>query len=225
MRPHRFISALSLLVLLGASPVAAIIHCGDCTCSHSCAQPCGGFAGVPDCGTMGVCAGAPGCGGGSCLTAGDTDALRAILETASAQPEGRLRGQIAARLTWRLAQFVEEAGLGAVYAAETGFQLARIGPVRAADLAFVSRERLESGRKIGTPDLVVEIASSTAGTTTARVEEWLVAGARVVLVVDPAAKTLSVHRRSGAETLALENVLELPDVVPGWQLRVADLFE
>ena len=36
-------------------------------------------------------------------------------------PAGHEHGEIAVRLTWRLAQYVEENGLGAVYAAETGF--------------------------------------------------------------------------------------------------------
>ena len=39
-------------------------------------------------------------------------------------PAGSAHGRIAVRITWRLAQHVEENRLGTVYAAETGFKLA-----------------------------------------------------------------------------------------------------
>ena len=69
------------------------------------------------------------------------------------------------RIGWRLAQYVEEHDLGAVYAAETGFILARNpDTVRAPDVAFVSRERLRAaaaapGYWPGPPDLAVEVVS------------------------------------------------------------------
>jgi Uma2 family endonuclease len=64
-----------------------------------------------------------------------------------------------------LAQHVEERGLGAVYAAETGFLLGRDpDTVRAPDAAFVRRERVEEvgeteGYWPGAPDLAVEVVS------------------------------------------------------------------
>jgi Uma2 family endonuclease len=59
-------------------------------------------------------------------------------------PAGNVHGRITVRVTWRLAQFVEENQLGNVYAAETGFRLATDpGTVRAPDVAFVSRARVE----------------------------------------------------------------------------------
>jgi Uma2 family endonuclease len=51
------------------------------------------------------------------------------------------------RIAWPLAQHVEERGLGIVYAAETGFLLARDpDTVRAPGAAFVRRERVEEVR-------------------------------------------------------------------------------
>ena len=57
---------------------------------------------------------------------------------------GHPHGRVAVRITWPLAQHVEENGLGAAYAAETGFVL-ETDPdtVRAPDAAFVRRERVE----------------------------------------------------------------------------------
>jgi Uma2 family endonuclease len=64
-------------------------------------------------------------------------------------PAGHPHGRIAMRIAWPLAQHVEERGLEAVYAAETGFILARIpDTVRAPDAAFAPRERVEEeGRR------------------------------------------------------------------------------
>src|SRR5438034_4505773 len=67
-------------------------------------------------------------------------------------------------LARRLANHVEAQGLGAVYAAETGFTLARHpDTVRAPDVAFVRRERLRDPDTTGfpdlAPDLVVEVLS------------------------------------------------------------------
>jgi len=69
------------------------------------------------------------------------------------------------RSGWPLAQHVEENGLGAVFAAETGFLLeGNPDTVRAPDVAFVRRDRVEevgetAGFFPGPPDLAVEVVS------------------------------------------------------------------
>jgi Uma2 family endonuclease len=101
-----------------------------------------------------------------------------------------------------LAQHVEERGLEAVYVAETGFLLARDpATVRAPDAAFVRRERVEEvgeteGYWPGSPELAVEVVSP--GDAYAEVEgkvgEWIRASTRMVIVVDPASRTVKIHR-------------------------------
>jgi Uma2 family endonuclease len=60
-------------------------------------------------------------------------------------PAGNAHGRIAMRVAWSLARHVEENQLGTVHAAETGFKLARDSDtVRAPDVAFVSRARIEA---------------------------------------------------------------------------------
>jgi len=55
---------------------------------------------------------------------------------------GNVHGRIAASITWRLAQYVEENQLGTVYAAETGFRLSSDpDTVRAPDVAFLGQRR------------------------------------------------------------------------------------
>ena len=79
----------------------------------------------------------------------------------------------------------------------------------------------------GAPDLVAEVVSpgDTDKEVATKVGEWLAAGARVVLVIDPAPRTVTIHRPSAVEVVVREgDALELPDLFPGWSLHVATLF-
>lgn len=123
--------------------------------------------------------------------------------------------------------------LGVVYAAETGFRLADDpDTVRAPDVAFVRQERIDPSTEVkgffpGPPDLAVEVVSP--GDTYSEVEEkvmtWLTAGAQMVLAVDPRKRTVTRYR--GLDDIAIlteGDTIHGEDVVPGWTLRVADLF-
>ena len=59
-------------------------------------------------------------------------------------PAGHVHGRVAINLTTPLDQYVRDHHLGVVYAAETGFKLAsNPDTVRAPDIAFIRRERVE----------------------------------------------------------------------------------
>src|SRR5438874_6996975 len=61
------------------------------------------------------------------------------------EPAGLRHGRVAMDLARRLADHVDARGLGQVYAAETGFALARDpDTVRAPDIAFIRGNRLRS---------------------------------------------------------------------------------
>lgn len=148
-------------------------------------------------------------------------------------PTGQQHGRVAIRVGSRLEQHVEANQLGATYAAETGFQLASDPPtVRAPDAAFVRSERLAAAGDIagyfpGAPDLAVEVVSP--GDRFADVEEkvfaWLDAGARMVVVINPAKRTATVYRsRTAIVVLTEEETIDGGDVVPGWTMRVGDAF-
>lgn len=147
-------------------------------------------------------------------------------------PAGAPHGHVAVQVTWRLAQYVEANNLGAVFAAETGFKIARDpDTIRAPDVAFVSRSRIPpggipSGYWQGAPDLAVEVVSP--GDAYVEVEDkvldWLEAGTRMVIVVNPAKRVVSVYRALKAVVLTENNVLDGDDVVPGWSVAVKDLF-
>ena len=147
-------------------------------------------------------------------------------------PAGHVHGSVAMQFGWRLARHVHAHPLGRVYAAETGFLIASDpDTVRAPDVAFVRRERLglaagATGYFPGAPDLAVVVVSP--GDTYSEVEEkvmtWLDAGARMVLAVDPRTRTTTRYRgRDSIAILAEEDTIDGEDV-PGWALRVADLF-
>jgi Uma2 family endonuclease len=148
-------------------------------------------------------------------------------------PAGHEHGMVGMRFGWRLAQHVETNNLGVVDGAETGF---RIGSdpdtVRAPDVSFIRRERIEAAGKVegfwlGAPDLAVEVVSP--GDTYAEVEEkvfaWLEAGARMVIVLNSRRRSVTVYRSPTDIVVLTENdVLDGGDVVPGWSVPVKDLF-
>lgn len=148
-------------------------------------------------------------------------------------PAGDQHGDIGMRLAWRLAQHVETNRLGNVYLAETGFRLASDpDTVRAPDVAFVSRERVEragpiKGFRRGAPDLAVEVISPSDrfDEVEAKVFEWLDAGARMVIVVNPGPRTATVYRsRREIVVLTEQDRIDGADVVPGWNVPLAELF-
>jgi Uma2 family endonuclease len=137
------------------------------------------------------------------------------------------------RIAARLFQHVEAHNLGTVYAAETGFQLAQDpDTVRAPDVAFVSRQRLAAveeteGYWPGAPDVAVEVISPSDRYTDVedKVVEWLEAGSRMVIVVNPRQRAVTVyHSRTDIIRLTEEDTLEGGDVVPGWQLPIREVF-
>ena len=148
-------------------------------------------------------------------------------------PSGRRHGRVTVNFTLPLAQHVRAHRLGEVWGAETGCLLARQPDmVRAADVAFVRRERLgiqpdDRGYWPGAPDLVVEVLSPNdrPGEVVEKVATWLRYGARMVVVVDPQRRTVAVHRPDQPPRVLTESdTLDGEDIVPGWSLPVRALF-
>ncbi len=148
-------------------------------------------------------------------------------------PAGPTHGRLAMRIAAHLFQHVETHNLGVVYAAETGFQLARDpDTVRAPDVAFVSQQRYEAveegeGYWPGAPDAAVEIISPSDRYTDVedKVVDWLEAGSRMVIVVNPRQRSVTVyHSRTDILRLTEADTLEGGDVIPGWQLPIREVF-
>lgn len=145
---------------------------------------------------------------------------------------GPRHGHVAGRLDRALGSFVEEKGLGLVFV-DTAFTLStRERIVRVPDVAYVSAERIpEEG--LGdrfwevAPDLAVEVVSPSNRVSEMQQKglDYLDAGSRMIWIVDPAERTVTVYRsRSDIRILDHDDVLEGDDVLPGLRLPIAELF-
>ncbi len=148
-------------------------------------------------------------------------------------PAGGRHGEVAFMLGYLLGSHVIPRRLGAIFAAETGFLLARDpDTVRAPDVAFVSQARIKAlpgtaGFLPLAPDLVGEVVSphETYSAVEEKALSWIQSGTKVVLVVDPTNRTVTVFRPDGqAQVLDPSSELVVEEVLPGWRLRVSDLF-
>jgi len=142
-------------------------------------------------------------------------------------------GRTAMRLGVVLGQYVLANSLGEIYAAETGFLIARDpDTVRAPDAAFIQASRAPRqdeppGWVRVMPDLVVEVVSSgdRATEVAEKMRTWLDVGVRLVWVVYPTRKVIEAHRPGQpALTLGVDDALDGYDVVPGFTAPVARVF-
>jgi Uma2 family endonuclease len=154
-------------------------------------------------------------------------------ELRMAPPPGSEHGEVTMNLAGPLYQHVKNNKLGVVYAAETGFKLeSNPDTVRAPDVAFVRMESVQQtgrlpGYRSGSPDLVVDVLSPSDRVTSVeeKVAQWLEGGCQMVWVVSPKLHTVTVYRSlTDIVTLTEKDKLDGGDVVPGFQLNVAEIF-
>ncbi len=136
-------------------------------------------------------------------------------------------------LILRLGNFVKKHDLGIVAGADGMIRLAP-GLVRIPDISFVSWDRLP-GRRVPrdpiarlVPDLAVEVLSesNTAAEMRRKVQEYFAAGIRCVWLIDPESRTVVVHGApDGSLKLQESDTLSGSDVLPGFTLRLQDLFQ
>ncbi len=124
---------------------------------------------------------------------------------------------------------VRENQLGGKVLAEAGF---RVGErVLRPDVAFLSAARVPEDKRKASPvppDLAVEVVSPSDKlySVIEKAFVYLSAGTRLVWVIEPVAKTVTVYRsESDFETLKLSDTLTGEDVVEGFACQVAELFE
>ena len=147
----------------------------------------------------------------------------------------RRHGVITMRLARIIADHVEANELGEVPASETGFVLARNphgkDTVRGLDIAFVSKAKLpatldDDWYEAG-PDLAVEVISPSnkAGDIQLKVKQLLNAGTRLVWVVYAEDRSVMQFTAAGGFAIFSEHdTLVGGDVLPGFQIRVRDIF-
>jgi Uma2 family endonuclease len=147
-------------------------------------------------------------------------------------PAGEEHGFQGAPLVLFFGHYAHTNRLGRVALAETGFLLARDpDTVRAPDMAFIRQERLpeQFSRRWSeiVPNLVAEVVSPNDAwvEVAEKVAEWLAAGVRLVWVVNPRAKTVTVYRSLQEIRILTEaDTLDGEEVAPGFSLPVAQIF-
>ena len=139
---------------------------------------------------------------------------------------------LAAALIEVLRRFVRQHNLGLVTAPDGMMRLAA-GLVRIPDVAFISWGRLPQ-RRVPTapipdlaPDLAVAVlsAGNTSREMARKCREYFAAGVRVVWLVDPETRTVTVHTRlENATVLSESDMLQGGEVLEGFTLSVRVLF-
>lgn len=132
-----------------------------------------------------------------------------------------------------LDEFAEANNLGHVMSNDSFVKVeANPDTVRGGDVLFISYERLPRGPiPPGVldviPELVVEVVSPSnlwTGLFT-KVDEYLAAGVKVVVILDGDSQTASTYRPNVVqEIFRVTDTLTLPDVLPGFSVPVAKLF-
>lgn len=148
-------------------------------------------------------------------------------------PTGWKHGDIEHTLASHLGKFVRDQDLGKVMVGEVGIYTGRDpDTVRAADVLFISYERLENAAPDGfldvAPELVVEIMSPTNQWEEVRrkIEEYFAIGVERVWIVEPANRAVQIYRsRDAVRTLSENDTLEGEGALDGFAIPVGILFE
>lgn len=143
-------------------------------------------------------------------------------------------GVITMWLSVKIANHVFENDLGWVTAADTGFVLERdpdgSDTVRGLDIAFISKAKAPGPPPFElselAPDLAVEVISpgNRAGDMCKKIRELLKAGTALIWIVYAETRTVAVHTAAGAVTLEESDILSAGDALPGFEIRVGDIF-
>jgi Uma2 family endonuclease len=147
-------------------------------------------------------------------------------------PTGRGHGSSEAKITTRLTTYAEATGRGAVMTGEVGIYIRRDpDTVRAADILFISRERLArcapSGYLDVAPELVVEVFSPTDrwSKVVEKLEDYFAAGVDRVWVLMPDLRRVLAYR-SPVDVVQFGEgeILTDEEILSGFSVLVAELF-
>jgi Uma2 family endonuclease len=146
-------------------------------------------------------------------------------------PPGGRHGACCSKIDRRLGLYVETQQLGTVFVNDTGFVTERDpDTVRGPDVSFWSKERLPEvpeGYITAAPDIAVEVVSPSDHFTRLqnKVRHYLTHGVRLVWVVDPEDRSVTVYRSLTQVAILTENdTLTGGDVLPGFSVAVRDLL-
>ncbi|NJR50459.1 MAG: Uma2 family endonuclease [Leptolyngbyaceae cyanobacterium CSU_1_3] len=146
-------------------------------------------------------------------------------------PSGYESEEVASRMLGKLFPHVEKNRLGRVTGSSAGFILPN-SDTRAPDVSFVSAERMRrTSRKFAqlAPDLMVEVKSPNDSLTRLRekINSFLSQGTKVGILINPEERWVELKRSSDEAfptRLVDGDMLEIPDLFPGWNVPVTELW-
>jgi Uma2 family endonuclease len=150
-------------------------------------------------------------------------------ELLTMSPPGLAHGVVTGKLTTRLENYVKANNLG-VISAEAGFKLeTNPDTVLAPDIAFIALDRIGTitlGFHPDPPDLAVEVISpsDTKPEVDRKTALWLQLGVKSVWNVNPKKRTVEVIRADGEKRLFHETDELVDDTVPGFRVKVSEIF-
>lgn len=138
-------------------------------------------------------------------------------------------GNISMNLSLSLGQHVRENQLGRIYVPYTGFKIGDC--VLIPDIAFVLLPQIPddlSNVFPHSPDLAVEIIApmDLQYNVSEKVFAYLDAGTRLVWVIEPLSRTVTIYRsKTDIKLLTRNDTLTGEDVVENFSCQIAQLFE
>src|SRR5512138_3381708 len=145
-------------------------------------------------------------------------------------PSDAEHGAVTMNLSIHLGSYIKAHNLGVVFGAETGFKIeSDPDTVLAPDIAFIHRDRI---RRVPreymeiAPDLAVEVIfpNERKGKVEKKTSQWLSFGVKSVWLVKPENRTVEMISLSGKGTLLTETDMLSDAVVPGFRIRVGEIF-
>lgn len=140
-------------------------------------------------------------------------------------------GAVAGEIVGRLYVYLSAHPIGRVYIAEAGFRSGPDESLYCPDASYVSHERAAAMSLDEfvpfAPDIAIEVRSpdNTLRKLETKARHYLEHGARRVWILDPRDKTARVRRPDAPpRTLRADELLTGDEVLPGFEVRVGELF-
>jgi Uma2 family endonuclease len=154
-------------------------------------------------------------------------------EIVTHMPTGHPHGFIESMIAFFLNLFIRQHKLGRVLTGEVGIYTRRNpDQIRAADVAFISHERLSQAQEEGfldvAPELIVEIMSPANTWTEAqeKLAEYFAIGVNVVWIVDPQLEQVHVYRSvEQFKLLQKQDELTSEEILPGFSVALTEIFD
>ena len=154
-------------------------------------------------------------------------------EVVTMPPPGFLHGLVQNAVAFLLTTFARSSKRGRVTVESGTVTEHDPDSVRGPDVAFWSFDRVPADQVPAlypdvAADLCVEVKSpsNTPAKTTLKVREYFKSGVRMVWVVDPEERTVTVYRKpGGGQVLWEDETITGEDVLPGFSSPVAEFFQ